>query len=238
MDASARSPRSPRPRPMTPPLRPGPPSAPQRAPLGGEPAGTGGDVTVLLHRLRVGDAAAFERLLPLVYDELRVAARRALAREQPGHTLHATELVHEAYFKLVGPSGAGAAAVGWEDRAHFFAVASRAMRQVLVEHARRRLAGKRGGGAVHVTLGPADAAEPTGDEALLALDEALERLGAVQPRLRQLVEHRYFAGLSERETAAVLGVGERTVQRDWARARAWLYRELYGGGDHGAGGAG
>ena len=207
---------------MTPPM----PNLPTPAVADPPRAAGGGDVTVLLRRLRGGDDAALDRLLPLVYDELRAAARRALAREQVGHTLHATELVHEAYFKLAGGAGA---AVGWQDRAHFFAVAARAMRQVLVEHARRRLADKRGGGAAHVTLGRADAAATTGDEALLALDEALERLGAAQPRLRALVEQRFFAGLSERETAAVLGVGERTVQRDWARARAWLYRELYPG---------
>ena len=191
------------------------------------PAGDGGDVTVLLRRVHDGDPAALDRLLPIVYDELRAAARRALGREHAGagHTLHATELVHEAFFKLAG--GAGMAGIDWQGRAHFFAIAARAMRQVLVEYARRRLADKRGGGAVHVTLGAADAAVPTDGEELLALDEALERLGATQPRLRALVEHRYFAGLSERETAAVLGVSERTVQRDWARARAWLYKEMY-----------
>lgn len=183
---------------------------------------TAGEVTVLLHRMHAGDSAALGRLLPLVYDELRAAARRALAREQPGHTLHPSDLVHEAYFKLVGAGG-----TDWQDRAHFHAVAARTMRQVLVEHARRRLAGKRGGGAVHVTLGDVESARPAGDEELVALDDALERLDAVQPRLRTLVEHRYFGGLSERETAEVLGVSERTVQRDWARARAWLHKELY-----------
>jgi RNA polymerase sigma factor (TIGR02999 family) len=184
----------------------------------------GGEVTVLLQRMHAGDPAALERLLPIVYDELRAAARRALGREHAGagHTLHATELVHEAYFKLVGAAG-----VEWQGRAHFFGIAARAMRQVLVEHARRRQADKRGGGAVHVTLGAADAEYPVEGEALIALDEALERLGATQPRLRTLVEYRYFAGLSERETAATLGVSERTVQREWARARAWLYKELY-----------
>lgn len=181
-----------------------------------------GEVTVLLHRMHAGDPAALDRLLPLVYDELRAAARRALAREQPGHTLHATDLVHEAYFKLVG-----AGATPWQDRAHFHAVAARSMRQVLVEHARRRLADKRGGGAAHVTLGDAEAAAPVDDAELVALDDALGRLDRLQPRLRALVEYRYFGGLSERETAEVLGVSERTVQRDWARARAWLHKELY-----------
>ena len=182
----------------------------------------GGDVTRLLRRMQAGDRAALDVLLPLVYDELRASARRALAREQPGHTLLATDLVHEAFFKLAASGNAS-----WQDRAHFHAVAARAMRQVLVEHARRRLADKRGGGAVHVTLGDADHARVTDDEQIVALDEALQRLDAVQPRLRALVEHRFFGGLSERETATVLGVSERTVQRDWARARAWLYKELY-----------
>jgi RNA polymerase sigma factor (TIGR02999 family) len=171
--------------------------------------------------MHAGDPAAIDQLLPLVYDELRAAARRALGGEQAGHTLHPTELVHEAWFKLVGAAG-----TSWQDRAHFHGVAARAMRQVLVEQARRRLAEKRGGGAAHVPLGDDVAAPPSEDEELLALDDALERLDAVQPRLRALVEHRYFGGLSERETAALLGVSERTVQRDWARARAWLHQHL------------
>jgi RNA polymerase sigma factor (TIGR02999 family) len=182
-----------------------------------------GEITVLLQRMHAGDQSAVDRLFPLVYDELRATAGRALAREQTGHTLHATDLVHEAYFKIAGGAG-----LSWQDRAHFYGVAARAMRQVLVEHARRRLADKRGGGVVHVTLGDRDAPAYSGrDEELVALDEALERLGAVQPRLRALVEHRFFGGLSEKEIAQVLGVSERTVQRDWAHARAWLYKELY-----------
>ena len=181
-----------------------------------------GEVTVLLHRLHGGDRDAFDRLLPLLYEELRGAARRALAREQVGHTLQATDLVHEAFVKLVPSAG-----TSWQDRAHFLAVASRAMRQVLVEHARRRLADKRGGGAAHVTLGEGDAAQGHDAEEMLALDDALSRLEALQPRLRAIVEHRFFGGLSEREIAEVLGVSERTVQRDWMRARAWLHAELY-----------
>lgn len=197
-------------------------------PYAAPPPPPAGEVTLLLHRMQAGDPAALDRLMPLVYDELRGAARRALAREQPGHTLHATDLVHEAFFKLVGAAGGGGA--GWQDRVHFQAVAARAMRQVLVEHARRRLADKRGGNAAHVTLGDAHAAHVADDEELLALHDALDRLEAVEPRLRALVEHRYFGGLSERETGAVLGVSERTVQRDWARARAWLHAELYSEG--------
>ena len=182
-----------------------------------------GEVTHLLASLHAGDPVALDRLLPLVYDELRRAARRALAREGRGHTLHATELVHEAFLRLAGSAAQGAA---WRDRGHFHATAARVMRHVLVEHARRRLTHKRGGGAAHVTLGDAQSALVVRDAELLALDEALERLGAHEPRLRALVEYRFFGGLSERETAAVLGVGERTVQRDWARARAWLHKEL------------
>lgn len=192
----------------------------------GTPPAAAGDVTVLLHRLRAGDDDALPRLLPLVYDELRRAAARALAREHAGHTLQATDVVHEAFFKL---AGGGVAAS--HDRVHFLAIAARGMRQVLVEHARRRGADKRGGGAVHVTLGGAHDAPVVADGELLALDEALDRLDAVSPRLRALVEYRFFAGLTERETAEALGVGERTVQRDWARARAWLHAELQPAGD-------
>lgn len=179
-------------------------------------------VTELLARAAVGDPQALDRLLPLVYDELRAAARRTLAREQVGHTLQATDLVHEAWFKL-----AGAAPVPWQGKAHFLAVAARAMRQVLVDHARRRHAGKRGGKAVHVTLGNAGAQETLPPEEMLALDAALERLEALEPRLRAVVEYRFFGGLSEREIAEVLGVTERTIQRDWAKARAWLHKEIY-----------
>ncbi len=181
-----------------------------------------GDVTALLQRASVGDRSELERLFPLVYDELRQRARRALAGERAGHTLHATDLVHEAFFKLVGASAS------WQDRAHFLAVAARAMRQVLVEHARRRLTEKRGAGVAHVSLGHVDATPAlAGDDHIVALDEALERLGVEQPRLLSLVECRFFGGLSERETAEALGLSERTIQRGWARARAWLYQELY-----------
>ena len=181
-----------------------------------------GEVTLLLQRAHEGDHSALGRLFPLVYEELRRSARRALAHERDGHTLQPTELVHEAFFKL-----AGSAPASWQNRAHFHAIAARAMRQVLVEHARRQLTEKRGGGVIHLSLGKAAVAQPTAAEEIVALDEALDRLGELQPRLRSLVEHRYFGGLSERETAEVLGVSERTVQRDWARARAWLHRELY-----------
>ena len=177
------------------------------------------DVTQLLHQLHSGDANALDRLYPLVYDELRRAAVRALARERASHTLQATELVHEAYLKLLGPLH-----VNWQNRAHFLSVAARAMRQILVDQARRRRAGKRGGGVRPVSLHDGDWVLDAGTDEMLALDEAIERL---EPRLRAVVEYRFFGGLTERETADVLGVTERTVQRDWARARAWLHKEIY-----------
>lgn len=180
------------------------------------------DVTRLLQQLHAGDAAALDQLYPLVYDELRRAAVRALARERVAHTLQATELVHEAYLKLLGPLH-----VDWQNRAHFLAVAARAMRQILVDHARRRHAEKRGGGVEHVTLGDPEADPSLPAEELLALDDALHRLEEVEPRLRTVVEYRFFGGLTEREIAQVLGVTERTVQRDWVKARAWLYKEIY-----------
>ncbi|HSJ65022.1 MAG TPA: sigma-70 family RNA polymerase sigma factor [Gemmatimonadaceae bacterium] len=181
-----------------------------------------GQVTQLLRRFQQGDRRALEEVYPLVYDELRVAARRALAREREGLTLQATELVHEAFFKLVGADG-----VAWQGRAHFIAIASRAIRQILVDHARRVQAEKRGGGVEHVTLGDAESPFTVPAEEMLALDDALERLSQLEPRLRTVVEYRFFGGLSEREIAEVLGLSERTVQRDWIKARAWLHKEIY-----------
>jgi RNA polymerase sigma factor (TIGR02999 family) len=181
----------------------------------------GHEVTQLLQRLRAGDADARDRLFPLVYEELRQVARRALRRERPDHTLRPTELVHEAFLKL------GAADGPWQDRAHFLGVAARAMRQILVDHARRRLAGKRGGGVVATTLEEVGADQGLPPEELLALDAALDRLEQRDPRLRSLVEYRFFGGLSDREIAELLQVSERTVNRDWAKARAWLHKEVY-----------
>jgi len=183
---------------------------------------TPGDVTQLLKRLENGDRDAVEQLFPMVYDQLRGAARRALAGERPGHTLQATELVHEAYFKLLG-----SAQVDWQGRAHFVAIAARAMRQILVDHARRRQADKRGGGVQHVTLGDAQAELSLPPEELLALDAALDRLHEFDPRLRSVVEYRFFGGLTEKEIAEVLDLTIRTVQRDWVKARAWLHQEIY-----------
>ena len=177
-----------------------------------------GDVTQLLQAVREGDPAALDRLVPLVYDELRALARRELYREQQGHTLHATALVHEAYLKLAG-SGMPAS-----DRAHFLAIAARAMRQVLVDHARRRKAVKRGGDMVCTTLTDSGGQVEFRPDELIALDEALEKL---EPRQREIVEFRFFAGLEEKEIAEVLGISDRTVRREWVKARAWLYRSMY-----------
>ena len=180
-----------------------------------------GVVTRLLSAVRGGDRDALDRLIPIVYEELRGIARRHLNREYGERTLHATALVHEAYLKLVGSENIAAV-----DRAHFLAMMSRAMRQVLIDAARRRNAAKRGGGWLRATLSAGqDAIELPLDD-LIALDAALEKL---EPRQRQIVECRYFGGMEELEIAALLGVSDRTVRREWVKARAWLYRELYGG---------
>jgi len=177
-------------------------------------------VTALLREWRAGDAAALDRLMPLVYDELRAQARRLLRAERGPVTLQATGVVHEAYLRLVGGQPAA-----WEDRAHFFGVASRLMRQVLVDHARARLALKRGGGATLVELAEVPAPEaPRVD--VLALHAALDRLAALDAAQERIVELRYFGGLTVEETALVLSVSPATVKRDWASARAWLLREL------------
>lgn len=180
------------------------------------------EVTQLLDALRRGDGDAFDRLLPLVHDDLRQIAGRLLRREAPGHTLQPTDLVHEAYLRL-----AGSAPPDWRTRAHFLGIAARVMRQLLVDHARRRRAAKRGAGVSPVRITNAEVGADLSFDELLALDDALERLGTLDPRLQQVVERRFFGGLSEAEVAESLGVTPRTVQRDWARARAWLYQQLY-----------
>ena len=180
-------------------------------------------VTRLLERLEAGDSRAVDQLFPLVYADLRGLAAAAMAREAQGHTLQPTALVNEAWLKL---ARGGAPAVS--GREHFLAVAARAMRQVLVDHARRRAAERRGGGRVQVSLADiagVDAMSVDPDE-LLALDRALDELETIEPRLRQVVEYRYFAGLTDGEIASVLGVARRTVLRDWVKARAWLNRAL------------
>ncbi|MEO6056387.1 MAG: ECF-type sigma factor [Gemmatimonadales bacterium] len=179
-------------------------------------------VTDLLLQMRRGDATAMDRLIPLVYQELRRIAHRQLRQERPGHTLGTTGLVHEAYERLVDQTH-----LDWHDRGQFFGAAALAMRRVLMDYARRNRAARRGGGAVRLTLGDDVAAAERG-EMLLALDEALDRLAALDRRLAQVVECRYFGGLTEQETAEALGVTRRTVQRDWAKARGWLLLELSG----------
>jgi RNA polymerase sigma factor (TIGR02999 family) len=177
-------------------------------------------ITDLLVRLRGGDGEALDQLYPLVYEQLRRIAHRRLKAERPGHTLGTTGLVHETYLRLVDQTR-----VDWRDRAQFYALAARTMRRVLVDYARRYGALRRGGGLKRVPL-TEDTALTERGETLLVLDEALERLAALNKRLSQVVECRYFAGLTEEETAEGLGVTTRTVQRDWAKARAWLYLEL------------
>ncbi len=193
-------------------------------------AGERADVTVLLQAWRGGDRAAFDRLVPLVYDELRRLARAQIQRDAGQWTLQATALVHEAYFRLAG------ADVSWESRGHFFAIAARVMRQVLVDEARRRQAEKRGGGVRPMEWEPSDLGAsasaqgggPTEDaEAeLLALDQALLRLAEVDARRAQVVELRYFAGMTIDETCGHLGLSHATVERDLKLARTWLACEL------------
>lgn len=183
-------------------------------------------VTRLLHDASHGNREAFDRLLPLVYEELRGVAGRQMARERPGHTLSATALVHEAYLKLVGQDR-----VEWAGRSHFFAVASQAMRRVLVNYAEARRAGKRGGGSAHLPLDAVEVLTPAQADDVLDLDEAMERLATFNPRGARVVECRFFGGMSHPEIAEVLGVSEPTVRRAWAAARAWLRRELGDGRD-------
>jgi RNA polymerase sigma factor (TIGR02999 family) len=184
----------------------------------------GNQITGLVVELRDGDPDAWDRLLPLVYDELRRIARRQLRRERAGHTLSTTALVHEAYLKLVDQTR-----VPYEDRAHFFGIASRAMRQVLVSHARKYRTAKRGGEWRRVPLDEAEISVEERADTLLALDEALTRLAAMSERLARVVECRFFGGMTEAETAAALGVTERTIRRDWTKARLWLYGEIRAG---------
>lgn len=181
-----------------------------------------GEITRWLGRLRAGDGEALGQLVPMLYDELRTLAGQLMAGERAGHTLTPTALVHEAYLRLLGERR-----IGVEDRGDFFAVAATAMRRILVDSARRRRSAKRGGDAIRVPLEVVD--DWLGDdeaEELLAIDDLLSTLGAASPRARQVVELRLFVGLGHEETAATLGVNERTVRRDWQMAHAWLRREL------------
>ena len=180
----------------------------------------GGTVTGLLHDWRAGNAGALDRLMPLVYAELRRQAQRAMRGERAGHTLQPTELVHEAFLRLVD------ADIPWEDRAHFLATAATAMRRVLLDHAKARQRQKRGGGAIQVSLADVPAGDTAPIEDFIALDTALTRLSAEDERRARLIELRYFGGLNLEESGAVLGLSTGTVHRELKLARAWLMQEL------------
>jgi len=187
-----------------------------RLQLGSQPPG---EVTRLLHAARDGDAGAMDRVIALVYDDLRVLAARQLQREFVSRTMHPTSLVHEAYMKF-----ARGASMQAGDRAHFFAIAARAMRQVLVDDARRRRSLKRQGDQVTMALGDQEWTRGLSTDDLLTLNDAID---ALDPRQRRVVECRFFGGMDEQEIATALGITERTVRRDWVKAGAWLYRALY-----------
>ncbi len=179
------------------------------------------DVTLLLNRLSDGNREALDELLPIVYDELRRRAHLQLRGNQPNTLLNTTALVHEAYFKLVDHHE-----VDWKDRSHFFAVAARAMRQIIVDYARRKNAQKRGGGRPDLPLDEERLRPAKQARDLVALDEALSRLEQIDERQSKTVECRFFGGLTIEETADVLGISATTVKRDWRTAKAWLYREI------------
>lgn len=195
---------------------PNPPAVP-------EPAATNTPahaVTRLLRTWREGDEQAREELLPMVYQELRRLAQRELRKERAGHTLESRDLVHEAYMRLVG------AEISWQDRSHFFALCGRTMRRILVDHARARQRDKRGSGITLLSLDHADGAVQPCNPDVLLLDEAMSRLGSIDPRMEQVVELHYFAGLTYDELAAALAISTATVHRDLAFAKAWLRRQL------------
>jgi len=179
------------------------------------------DVTLLLNKLGDGDQNAAVQLVPLVYEELRKMASRHLRHERPGHTLQATALVHEAYIKLAGQRDAQ-----WQNRAHFFGVASQLMRRILVDYARAQLRNKRGGKQQKVSLDDVLLVSPDRVDELLVVNDALARLEAMDPRQGRIVELRYFGGLTLEETAEVLHVSSKTVLREWNLAKAWLYGNL------------
>jgi len=183
------------------------------------------DVTRILSAIEHGDSGASEQLLPLVYDELRKLAAQRLAQERPGQTLQATALVHDAYLRLVGAGESK----DWNGRGHFFAAAAEAMRRILVNRARDKRRLKRGGGLERVPLDEAEIAHEAGGLDVLAIDEALDGLAREEPACAELVKLRFFAGLTQEESAQVLGVTRRTADRYWSFARAWLFQAL--GGD-------
>jgi RNA polymerase sigma factor (TIGR02999 family) len=182
------------------------------------------DITELLVAYRGGDRAAFEKLIPLVYQDLRRIARRQLAHGRPDQTLDTTALVHEAYIELAETSR-----LVVNDRGHFFAIAARAMRQIVIDYARRRSAAKRGGGTAPISLDLVQIPVAAQADVVLEIDDALRRLSELDDRLTRVFECRFFAGLSEEETAEALDLSLRTVQRDWMKSKAWLRRELTAG---------
>jgi RNA polymerase sigma factor (TIGR02999 family) len=178
-------------------------------------------LTDLLIAWRNGDRAALDRLMPLIYDELRRLAHRYVRRQPHEQTLQTTALVHEAYLRFAGPN-----ARNWQNRVHFFAVCAQVMRNLLIDRARARQSLKRGGNLQQVELDDRAGVAASQDEHLLALHAALERLSAIDPRKSRIVEMRYFGGMTAAETADALGLSEITIKREWLKARAWLYREI------------
>ena len=187
------------------------------------------EVTRLLQAWKAGDEGALERLMPLVYDELHRLARRYMAAEQTGHPLQTTALVHEVYLRLVDAN-----AINWQNRAHFYAICARLMRRILIDFARSRNYQKRGPNFAHIQLEEAATISATVGSELLAVDEALKQLATIDTRKSEVVEMRFFGGLTVEEIAASLSVSPETVMRDWKLAKAWLLRELSHEGSHGA----
>ena len=179
------------------------------------------EVTYILNAIEQGNARATEELLPLVYNELRRMAAYKMSTEPAGHTLQPTALVHEAWLKLVDSPNQS-----WQNRAHFFGAAAEAMRRLLIARARRKMSQRRGSGAAHLDVDELEIASPTPDDQLLALNEALNRFTALEPRQAELVKLRYFVGLKIEEAAEVLGISKATAKRWWAYARAWLFNEI------------
>jgi RNA polymerase sigma factor (TIGR02999 family) len=179
------------------------------------------DITQVLQAIQLGDGRASEELLPLVYNELRQLAAARMAQEATGQTLQATALVHEAWLRMVGDGDKT-----WQNRAHFFGAAAEAMRRILVENARRKSRLKRGGGQVRLDIDDLELAETTPDEKVLLMDEALERLQGEDPEKARIVVMKFFGGLTNQEVAKNLGVTERTVERQWAYAKAWLFQKI------------
>jgi RNA polymerase sigma factor (TIGR02999 family) len=185
------------------------------------PSDSPSQVTLLLSRWRAGDREALDALLPLVYEELRRLARHYLQQERRDHTLHSTALVHEAYVRLLGQDPPE-----WKSRAHFFGVAARLMRQILVDHARNHKAAKRGGNSLKLTLQEGLVERKGKDLDVVALDDALNQLARLSPQQSEIVELRFFSGLTIEDTSEVLGISPATVKRSWTAARAWLFREM------------